>query len=219
MILITDFQNLNLSGRLAIKHHPDKNPDDPLAEERFKEIAIAYQTLSDDTLRRKYNEFGPKESAPEGGYVDPEEVFGAIFGGERFVSIIGNISLARDMKTALQEAEDAEVDGAENDGRQRLKDAKGREILTPEEKAKKEEKDRIKAEKDKQKSAEASVSPFSRVRNLMCSFFLKNRKRLQGSKGSTSLSRIWRVNWESLLNQLPDPMILTCRRVGGQSVH
>jgi DnaJ-class molecular chaperone len=129
-----------------------------LAEERFKEIAIAYQTLSDDTLRRKYNEFGPKESAPEGGYVDPEEVFGAIFGGERFVSIIGNISLARDMKTALQEAEDVEADGTENDGRLRLKDAKGREILTPEERAKKEEKERIKAEKDKQKSAEASVS-------------------------------------------------------------
>ena len=145
-------------GRLAIKHHPDKNPDDPLAEERFKEIAIAYQILSDDTLRRKYNEFGPKESAPEGGYVDPEEVFGAIFGGERFVSIIGNISLARDMKTALQEAEDAEADGAENDGRLRLKDAKGREILTPEEKAKKEERERIKAEKDRQKSAEASAS-------------------------------------------------------------
>jgi DnaJ-class molecular chaperone len=116
-----------------------------LAEERFKEIAIAYQTLSDDTLRRKYNEFGPKESAPEGGYVDPEEVFGAIFGGER------------DMKTALQEAEDAEADGAENNGRPRLKDAKGRDILTPEERAKKEEKERIKAEKDKQKAAEASV--------------------------------------------------------------
>ena len=61
-------------GRLAIKHHPDKNRDDPNAEERFKEIAIAYQTLSDPQLRHKYNEFGPKESAPEGGYVDPEEV-------------------------------------------------------------------------------------------------------------------------------------------------
>ena len=144
-------------GRLAIKHHPDKNPDDPHAEERFKEIAIAYQTLSDDALRRKYNEFGPKESAPEGGYVDPEEVFGAIFGGERFVPIIGDISLARDMKTALQEAEDAEADGeAEKDGKLRLKDAKGREILSPEEKAKKEEKDRIKAEKAREKAAEAS---------------------------------------------------------------
>ena len=71
--------------------------------------------------------------------------------------IIGNISLARDMKTALQEAEDAEADGeANNDGKPRLKDAKGREILSPEEKAKKEEKDRIKAEKDREKAAEAS---------------------------------------------------------------
>jgi hypothetical protein len=31
-------------------------------------------------LRKKYNEFGPKESAPDGGYVDPEEIFGTIFG-------------------------------------------------------------------------------------------------------------------------------------------
>ncbi|KAK0234724.1 X-domain of DnaJ-containing-domain-containing protein [Armillaria nabsnona] len=123
--------------RLAIKHHPDKNPDDPNAEERFKEIAIAYQTLSDDQLRKKYNEFGPKESAPEGGYVDPEEVFGAIFGGDRFAPIIGQISLARDMKTALQEAEEAE--GNES------KDSKGRPILSEEEKAKKEERDRKKA--------------------------------------------------------------------------
>jgi DnaJ-class molecular chaperone len=146
--------NHPLLGRLAIKHHPDKNPDDPHAEERFKEIAIAYQTLSDDTLRRKYNEFGPKESAPEGGYVDPEEVFGAIFGGERFVPIIGNISLAKDMKSALQEAEESEE--VEENEKARLKDAKGRDILTPEERAKKEEKERIKAEKEKQKAAEVS---------------------------------------------------------------
>lgn len=146
------------SGRAAIKHHPDKNPDDPLAEERFKEIAIAYQTLSDDALRRKYNEFGPKESAPEGGFVDPEEVFGAIFGGDRFVPIIGNISLARDMKSALQEAEEAEEDAASSGRVKTLKDAKGKEILSPEEKAKKEEKERLKAEKDRQKTAEVGVN-------------------------------------------------------------
>ncbi|KAG6850369.1 hypothetical protein H0H93_014323 [Arthromyces matolae] len=128
--------------RLAIKHHPDKNPDDPLAEERFKEIAIAYQTLSDEALRKKYNEFGPKESAPEGGFVDPEEVFGAMFGGERFTSIIGHISLARDMKAALQEADEAEGDEGET---KHMRDAKGREILTEEEKAQKEEKERKKA--------------------------------------------------------------------------
>ncbi|KAF7416223.1 hypothetical protein PC9H_002488 [Pleurotus ostreatus] len=143
--------------RLAIKHHPDKNPDDPHAEERFKEIAIAYQTLSDPVLRSKYNEFGPKDSAPEGGYVDPEEVFGAIFGGERFLPIIGQISLARDMKAALQEADEAE--GGEADGK-KLRDAKGREILSEEEKAKKEEKDRAKA-------AEKAAARAERVQKLV----------------------------------------------------
>lgn len=118
-------------GRLAIKFHPDKNKDDPHAEDRFKEIAIAYQTLTDPVLRKKYNEFGPKESAPEGGYVDPEEVFGAIFGGERFIPIIGEISLAKDMKSALQDEDNSE---------DVPRDAKGREILSLEEKAKREEK-------------------------------------------------------------------------------
>lgn len=134
-------------GRLAIKHHPDKNPDDPNAEEKFKEIAIAYQTLSDPDLRRKYNEFGSKESQPEGGFVDPEEVFGAMFGGDRFVPIIGHISLAKDMKAAMQEAEDEEGQGSAVVQR----DAKGKEILSPEEKARREEKAR-------KVSAEVSVS-------------------------------------------------------------
>lgn len=132
--------------RLAIKHHPDKNRDDPEAEERFKKIAIAYQTLSDPVLRRKYNEFGSKESAPEGGFVDPEEVFSTIFGGERFVPLIGEISLGKDMKAALQEAD--ESDEKDENGTMRIKDEKGNIILSPEEKAKKEEKARrISAEK------------------------------------------------------------------------
>ncbi|CAK5278241.1 unnamed protein product, partial [Mycena citricolor] len=130
--------------RMAIKHHPDKNPDDPHAEERFKEIAIAYQTLSDEALRKKYNEFGSKESAPEGGFVDPEEVFGAIFGGDKFIPIIGTISLARDMKAALQEADEAEQEELEKAGT-RLLDAKGRPIISEEEKAAKEAKEKIKA--------------------------------------------------------------------------
>ena len=85
--------------------------------------------------------FGSKETAPEGGFVDPEEVFSAIFGGERFVPIIGEISLGRDMKAALQEADEAE-DEAGGSESPRMKDAKGRDILSPEEKARKEERAR-----------------------------------------------------------------------------
>jgi curved DNA-binding protein CbpA len=42
--------------QLARKHHPDANPDDPHAEERFKEIQRAYETLSNPTRRRAYDE-------------------------------------------------------------------------------------------------------------------------------------------------------------------
>ena len=69
--------------------------------------------------------------------MDPEEIFGTIFGGDRFVPIIGHISLAKDMKAALQE------EGEEGEEVQR--DAKGREILSPEEKAKRDEKARKQA--------------------------------------------------------------------------
>ena len=57
-----------------------------------------------------------------------------MFGGERFAPIIGKISLAHDMKTALQEADEAEPVVK--------RDAKGREIISPEEKARRDEKQR-----------------------------------------------------------------------------
>ena len=146
-------------GRLAIKFHPDKNRDDPDTENRFKEIAIAYQTLTDPALRKKYNEFGPKESAPEGGYIDPEEVFGAIFGGERFIPIIGEISLAKDMKSALQD---------EDNSGDIPRDAKGREVLSIEEKVKREEKARkVAAEVLKVISVISASSPYISCRKLL----------------------------------------------------
>ena len=44
--------------RLAREYHPDANPDDPEAEEKFKEVAFAYEVLSDPDKRSKYEQFG-----------------------------------------------------------------------------------------------------------------------------------------------------------------
>lgn len=61
--------------QLAIKYHPDRNPDDEKAEEKFKEAAEAYGVLSDPQKRQQYDQFG--FNAPGGG-------FGAGFSGGGF---------------------------------------------------------------------------------------------------------------------------------------
>lgn len=52
--------------KLARKHHPDVNPGDKQAEERFKKIAVAYEVLSDEQKRAAYDEFG--EASLQGGF-------------------------------------------------------------------------------------------------------------------------------------------------------
>jgi len=44
--------------KLAMKYHPDRNPDDPAAEEKFKEISYAYKILSDPEKRKHYDTHG-----------------------------------------------------------------------------------------------------------------------------------------------------------------
>ncbi|MFI5315614.1 MAG: DnaJ C-terminal domain-containing protein [Myxococcota bacterium] len=96
--------------KLARKHHPDVNPNDRKAEEKFKEISFAYEVLSDKEKRARYDEFGTQglaegfdpaqareysrwsqgarrspfhETFTQGGDFDLEDLLGGMFGGAR----------------------------------------------------------------------------------------------------------------------------------------
>ena len=78
--------------RLALKYHPDKNPGDKAAEEKFKEAAEAYEILSDAEKRAAYDRHGHAAVQGGGGFRSNEDIFGAfrdIFGGDLFGSIFG----------------------------------------------------------------------------------------------------------------------------------
>ena len=60
--------------KLAMKHHPDRNPDNPKAEEHFKEAKEAYEILSDSNKRAAYDQYGHAG-------VDPQAGMGGGFGG------------------------------------------------------------------------------------------------------------------------------------------
>lgn len=74
--------------KLAIKYHPDRNPGDKEAEEKFKEAAEAYDVLRDPQKRARYDQFGPEGVNGAGGFGgggmnmdDIFSMFGDIFGG------------------------------------------------------------------------------------------------------------------------------------------
>ncbi|PID89652.1 MAG: molecular chaperone DnaJ [Bacteroidia bacterium] len=74
--------------KMALKYHPDKNPGDKSAEEKFKEAAEAYEVLRDDNKRSRYDQFGHAGLGSSGsgfsGGMNIEDIFshfGDIFGG------------------------------------------------------------------------------------------------------------------------------------------
>lgn len=74
--------------KIAIKFHPDKNPDNPEAEEKFKEAAEAYEVLSNPDKKQRYDQFGHQGVGGAGfgggGGMNMEDIFsqfGDIFGG------------------------------------------------------------------------------------------------------------------------------------------
>ena len=72
--------------KLAVKFHPDKNPDDAHAEEKFKELGEAYDVLMDEEKRAAYDRYGHAAFSQGmggrgGGFHDPFDIFREVFGG------------------------------------------------------------------------------------------------------------------------------------------
>jgi molecular chaperone DnaJ len=103
--------------KLAMKYHPDRNPDNPKAEEQFKEAKEAYEILSDGQKRAAYDQYGhagvdPQSgmggggfggSAGMGGFADAfSDIFGDIFGGRAGGGGRSNVYRGADLRYNLE---------------------------------------------------------------------------------------------------------------------
>ena len=117
----TDQEIKSAYRRLAMRHHPDKNPDNAAAEEKFKEAAEAYAVLSDAEQRRRYDRFGhagvsssagASWGAPGFGGIEDilgdlfgfGDVFGGGRGGTRRTAAQRGADLRYDLEITLEEA-------------------------------------------------------------------------------------------------------------------
>src|SRR6476620_12517407 len=118
----TDQEIKSAYRRLAVKYHPDKNPNDAGAEEKFKEAAEAYSVLQDAEQRRRYDRFGHagvSSSAGAGNWGAPgfggiEDILGDLFGfgdvfggarsGSRRTAAQRGADLRYDLEITLEEA-------------------------------------------------------------------------------------------------------------------
>ena len=100
--------------KIAMKYHPDKNPDDPSAEEKFKEASEAYSVLSDNEKKARYDQFGHEQYQNMGGGFSQQggmsfddifssfgDIFGGGFGGDIFGSSQGRRTGAGNLKISL----------------------------------------------------------------------------------------------------------------------
>src|SRR3954463_6191457 len=104
--------------QLAVQYHPDKNPGDAAAEDRFKECAEAYAVLSDAQKRASYDRFGHQGVGAgaggfgyEGGFSNIEDIFdifgfGDMFGGRqgRRTTVQRGSDLRYDLEITLEDA-------------------------------------------------------------------------------------------------------------------
>ncbi|MFT7581243.1 MAG: molecular chaperone DnaJ [Myxococcota bacterium] len=111
--------------KMAMKFHPDRNPDDATAEDRFKEASEAYSVLSDADKRSTYDRFGhagmSQQSMPQGGFEDIfshfGDILGDIFGGGGGGGGRGRRQVRRggDLRAELQISFEEAVDGTRRD--------------------------------------------------------------------------------------------------------